>query len=79
MNILSLSTYIVLSVAVGENKNFTLLYFKDSGWPVFKGKHVEYPKFKKEWWDNRRTCHSHVRASCVAPSRTSAYPPVSRP
>jgi hypothetical protein len=33
----------------------------DSGWPSFKGKCVEYPKFKKEWWAYQRTCHAHVR------------------
>jgi hypothetical protein len=32
----------------------------DSRWPTFRGKHVEYLKFKKEWWAYR-TYHAHVR------------------
>jgi hypothetical protein len=32
----------------------------DSSWPVFKGKYVEYPRFKKEWWAYRRTYHRLV-------------------
>jgi hypothetical protein len=32
----------------------------DSGWPVFKGKYKEYPRFRKEWWAYRRTYHGHV-------------------
>jgi hypothetical protein len=31
--------------------------------PIFKGRHVEYPKFKKEWWAYQRMYHAHVRAS----------------
>jgi hypothetical protein len=37
----------------------------DSGWPTFKGKYVEYPRFKKEWWAYRRTYHWHVRDELV--------------
>jgi hypothetical protein len=33
----------------------------NNGWPTFKEKYVEYPKFKKEWWAYRRTYHSHLR------------------
>ncbi len=22
----------------------------DTGWPLFKGKYEEYPRFRKEWW-----------------------------
>jgi hypothetical protein len=33
----------------------------DSGWPTFKGKYMEYPKFEKEWWAYRRTYHACVR------------------
>jgi hypothetical protein len=27
---------------------------------VFKGKNVEYPRFRKEWWAWRRNYHGHV-------------------
>jgi hypothetical protein len=27
----------------------------NNGWPTFKGKYVEYPRFRKEWWAYRRT------------------------
>jgi hypothetical protein len=33
----------------------------DSGWPVFNGKYVEYPRFRKEWWAYRQTYHGHVK------------------
>ncbi len=38
----------------------------DSGWPVFTGKYVEYPQFRKEWWVYRRTYHRHVRDELVS-------------
>jgi hypothetical protein len=38
----------------------------DSGWPVFNGRYVEYPRFKKEWWACRRTYHGHVRDELVS-------------
>jgi hypothetical protein len=31
---------------------------KDSGWPIFKGKYVEYPRLRKEWWAYRRMYHA---------------------
>jgi hypothetical protein len=37
----------------------------DNGWPVFKGKYVEYPRFRKEWWVYRRAYHGHVRDELV--------------
>jgi hypothetical protein len=37
----------------------------DSGWPVFKGKYVEYPRFRKGWWAYRRTYHGHIRDKLV--------------
>ncbi len=38
----------------------------DSGWPVFSGKYVEYPCFRKEWWAYRRMYHVHVRDELVS-------------
>ncbi len=38
----------------------------DSGWPVFTGKYVEYPRLRKEWWSYRRTYHGHVRDELVS-------------
>jgi hypothetical protein len=32
----------------------------NSGWPMFNGKYVEYPRFRKEWWAYRQTYHGHV-------------------
>ncbi len=32
-----------------------------SGWPIFNGKYVEYPRFRKEWWAYKQTYHGHVR------------------
>jgi hypothetical protein len=37
----------------------------DSGWPLFTGKYVEYPQFRKEWWAYRGTYHGHVRDELV--------------
>jgi hypothetical protein len=37
----------------------------DSGWPVFNGKYMEYPRFRKEWWAYRETYHGHVRDELV--------------
>ncbi len=37
----------------------------DSGWPVFKGKYVEYLQFRKEWWAYR-THHGHIRDELVS-------------
>jgi hypothetical protein len=37
----------------------------DSGWPVFNGKYIEYPRFRKEWWAYRQTYHGHVRDELV--------------
>jgi hypothetical protein len=33
----------------------------DIGWPVFNGRYVEYPRFRKEWWAYRRSYHGHVK------------------
>jgi hypothetical protein len=38
----------------------------DSGWPVFKGRFVEYPRFKKVWWAYRRTYHGHMQDQLVS-------------
>jgi hypothetical protein len=38
----------------------------DRGWPVFAGKFVEYPRFRKEWWAYRLTYHGHVRDELVS-------------
>jgi hypothetical protein len=40
----------------------------DSGWPMFSGKYVEYPRFRKEWWAYRQTYHGHVRDELVCRS-----------
>jgi hypothetical protein len=40
----------------------------DSGWPIFSGKYVEYPRFRKEWWAYRQTYHGHVRDELVCRS-----------
>jgi hypothetical protein len=40
----------------------------DSGWPMFNGKYVEYPRFRKEWWAYRQTYHGHVRDELVCRS-----------
>jgi hypothetical protein len=37
----------------------------DSRWPVFTGKYIEYPRFRKEWWAYWRTYHGHVRDKMV--------------
>jgi hypothetical protein len=41
---------------------------KDSGWPTFSGKYVEYPRFRKEWWAYWQTYHGHVRDELVCRS-----------
>ncbi len=33
----------------------------DNDWPTLKGKYVEYPRFRKEWWAYRRMYDEHVR------------------
>ncbi len=38
----------------------------DSRWPVFNGRYVEYPRFRKEWWAYRQTYHGHVRVELVS-------------
>jgi hypothetical protein len=38
----------------------------ENGWPIFKGKYVEYPRFRKEWWAYRRTYHGHIRDKLVS-------------
>jgi hypothetical protein len=38
----------------------------DSGWPVFNGRYVEYPRFRKEWWAYRRMYHRHLRDELVS-------------
>jgi hypothetical protein len=38
----------------------------DSGWPVFNGKYVNYPRFKKEWVAYRETYHSVVNDDLAA-------------
>jgi hypothetical protein len=38
----------------------------DSGWPVFDGKYVDYPRFKREWKAYRETYHSIVNDVLVA-------------
>jgi hypothetical protein len=40
----------------------------DSGWPMFSGKYVEYPCFRKEWWAYRQMYHGHVRDELVCRS-----------
>ncbi len=40
----------------------------DNGWPVFNGKYVEYPRFRKEWLAYRQTYHGHVRDELVCRS-----------
>jgi hypothetical protein len=40
----------------------------DSGWPMFSGKYVEYPRFRKEWWAYRQTYHGHVQDELVCRS-----------
>jgi hypothetical protein len=37
----------------------------DAGWPLCKGKYVEYPGFRREWRAYRRTYHTHVRDKLV--------------
>ncbi len=37
----------------------------DAGWPIFKGKYMEYPRSKKEWWAYRMTYHTYVRDELV--------------
>jgi hypothetical protein len=37
----------------------------DGGWPIFNGRYVEYPQFRKEWWAYRQTYHEHVRDELV--------------
>jgi hypothetical protein len=39
----------------------------DSRWPIFKGKYVDYSKFKKKWCAYRRTYHAHVGDELVCP------------
>jgi hypothetical protein len=38
----------------------------DSGWPVFLGKYVGYPRFRKEWLAYRRTYHGPMRDELVS-------------
>ncbi len=33
---------------------------KNNGWPIFDGKFVNYPRFKREWVAYRETYHSVV-------------------
>jgi hypothetical protein len=57
---------------IGESELATLIWClsgaqaNDSGWSIFKGKNVEYPRFRKEWWAYRRTYHSHLRDELVS-------------
>ncbi len=37
----------------------------DSGWPMFDGKYLENPPFRKEWWAYRQTWAWHVRDELV--------------
>jgi hypothetical protein len=39
----------------------------DAGWPIFKGKYMEYPRSKMvgEWWAYRMTYHTYVRDELV--------------
>ncbi len=39
----------------------------NSGWPVFDGKYVNYPRFKKEWVAYRKTYHSIVNDNLARP------------
>jgi hypothetical protein len=45
----------------------------DSGWPMFNGKYVEYPWFRKEWWAYRQTYHGHVRDELVCRSLKAVF------
>jgi hypothetical protein len=38
----------------------------DIGWPVFNGRYVEYPRFRKEWWAYRQMYHGHVKNELVS-------------
>ncbi len=38
----------------------------DSGWPVFYGKYMNYPRFKKEWVAYRETFHSVMNDDLAA-------------
>jgi hypothetical protein len=50
----------------------------DSGWPLFNGRYVEYPRFRKEWWAYRQTYHEHVRDELVCRiKRRRAWPATS--
>jgi hypothetical protein len=40
----------------------------DSGWPMFSGKYMEYPRFLTEWWAYRHTYYGHVRDELVCRS-----------
>jgi hypothetical protein len=45
----------------------------DSKWPVFDGKYVNYPRFKKEWVAHRETYHSIVNNDLAAKTLREKY------
>ncbi len=47
-------------------RNFGQMRANDSGWPMFDGRYVSYPRFKKEWGAYRQTYHSAVSNDLAA-------------
>ncbi len=47
-------------------RNFGQMRANDDGWPVFDGRYVSYPRFKKEWTAYRSTYHSAVSDDLAA-------------
>jgi hypothetical protein len=47
-------------------RSFGQMRANDDGWPVFDGRYVSYPRFKKEWVAYRLTYHSAVSDDLAA-------------
>ncbi len=47
-------------------RSFGQMRANDDGWPVFDGRYVSYPRFKKEWTAYRSTYHSAVSDDLAA-------------
>jgi hypothetical protein len=47
-------------------RSFGQMRANDSGWPMFDGRYVSYPRFKKEWGAYQQTYHSAVSDDLAA-------------
>jgi hypothetical protein len=47
-------------------RSFGQMRANDSGWPMFDGRYVSYPRFKREWGAYRQTYHSAVSDDLAA-------------